>query len=156
MHFCKWTPHLSNSNTLGWPSPRSKVHCASFSNCPDHSCLLLVDTYHHLHWVIISKSQMLQCLRDYLLRTCSLRILSELHSSDYQSTSEHTYSCLERIFTDTGDRRPLLEQFLLRMSHTNYWQVGLRYILVIFRVCRKRGLYTNKREANGAGIDSMR
>lgn len=84
---------------------------------------------------------MLQCLHDYFLRTCCLRITQRLHRVDYQSTSLVTYNKLERIFTDTHNRKALLEEFLMRMSQPFSWQVRLRYVIVLFRVCRKLNLY---------------
>ena len=84
---------------------------------------------------------MLACLLDYIMRTCSLRILSQLEGDGYQRTPAVTTEHIIRIFTKTTNRVALCTEYLKRMSRCPTWQSRLRYLLVLLSVCKKLSMY---------------
>lgn len=52
-----------------------------------------------------------------------------------------TYDELERLFTKTHRRGDLVVYFLRKMTEQQEWQVRLRYLLCLFKICRKLSMY---------------
>jgi hypothetical protein len=84
---------------------------------------------------------MFRCLQDYTLRTCGLRITRQLEERGFLRTNPDVAEAIEKIFIKTHDRATLLKHYLMRMSQNQSWQIRLRYLIILVKICRKLSIY---------------